>query len=340
MMHRFAFVAVAALLPVYAFAADAAPSFIPLTSIPGIQEAVASDSLAILLNNLYKLCIGLAAVIAVLKIIQGGVTYMLGDSVTEKKEAKHHIAMAVLGLVFILSPYLVFSVIDPRILKLDVDVSGLKPPAVTPQAAAPGPSNLPAVQLEQTCTNPSYQTQIEQSLASWRRTHPTGENNMDITGLGHAGMGCCAAVTDTDGSKCVARSGSGFVNGSETRHDTYSCVCTSRGVASADALWKVNEVSVRFDFRNVDAPSDIKNSTPHTMRVVNTAQTFPTKEACESTTGFGQAQLYPSITGGAYACPQTGGGYCPQRVSWLRNQTLASLPPDTLTLQSRSCLQQ
>ena len=68
----------------------AAPSFIALTSIPGVQEAADSKSLAILLNNLYRICLGAAAVIAVLKIVQGGVTYMLGDSVTEKKEAKHH----------------------------------------------------------------------------------------------------------------------------------------------------------------------------------------------------------------------------------------------------------
>lgn len=132
-----------AVAPSSAFAADGmidlslqgnyeAPEFLALTSIPGVQEAANSRSLAILLNNLYRLCIGAAAVIAVLKIVQGGVTYMLGDSVTEKKEAKHHITMAVLGLVFILSPYLVFNVIDPRILKLDVDVSGLTPGPVTP----------------------------------------------------------------------------------------------------------------------------------------------------------------------------------------------------------------
>ena len=197
MMHRFAFVAVAALLPVYAFAADAAPSFTALTSIPGVQEAVASQSLAILLNNLYKLCIGLAAVIAVLKIIQGGVTYMLGDSVTEKKEAKHHIAMAVLGLVFILSPYLVFSVIDPRILKLDVDVSGLKPDPVVP--------------------------------------HPTAEDYTDDgeflgDGVGEAGGGAGQQGTGPTGLNWVYRFASGeyfFVLGSEIRSPEEGINCYS-----------------------------------------------------------------------------------------------------------------
>jgi hypothetical protein len=140
-----------AALPSPAFAANtvidttfqgnyATPTFTALTSIPGVQEAANSRSLAILLNNLYRICIGAAAVIAVLKIVQGGITYMLGDSVTEKKEAKHHITMAVLGLVFILSPYLVFNVIDPRILKLDVDVSGLAPGPVAPTVGGTAPS--------------------------------------------------------------------------------------------------------------------------------------------------------------------------------------------------------
>ncbi len=124
-----------ATIPSFVFAAEA-PSFTALTSIPGVQEAANSQSLAILLNNLYRLCIGAAAVIAVLKIVQGGVIYMLGDSITEKKDAKHHITMAVLGLLFLLTPYLVFSVIDPRILRLDVDVSGLTPGPVTPQPTA------------------------------------------------------------------------------------------------------------------------------------------------------------------------------------------------------------
>jgi Type IV secretion system pilin len=100
-----------------------AQSFTPLTSLPGVADATATPDLAAFLSNLYKLCIGAAAILAVLKIIQGGITYMLGDSITEKKEAKHHISMAVLGLVLVLSPALVFGIIDERILSLDIGKS-------------------------------------------------------------------------------------------------------------------------------------------------------------------------------------------------------------------------
>jgi type IV secretory pathway VirB2 component (pilin) len=108
-----------------------AQSFTPLTSLPGVADATSSPDLAAFLSNIYKLCIGVAAILAVLKIIQGGITYMLGDSITEKKEAKHHISMAILGLVLVLSPALVFGIIDPRILSLDIgkSISGL---ATTP----------------------------------------------------------------------------------------------------------------------------------------------------------------------------------------------------------------
>jgi Type IV secretion system pilin len=110
-----------------------AQDFVPLTSIPGIQEAASANSIGTFLNSLYRLCIGAAAVIAVLKIIQGGITYMMGDSITEKRDAKHNISMAIFGLVLVLSPYLVFSIIDPRILRLDVDLSTLAPPPITEQ---------------------------------------------------------------------------------------------------------------------------------------------------------------------------------------------------------------
>lgn len=106
-------------------------SFIPLTSITGIGQAGATPDIPAFLNNLYKICIGLAAALAVIKIVQGGVVYMLGDSVTETREARHHIAMAVFGLVLVLSPAIVFGIIDPRILDLNIDLSGLTPPATT-----------------------------------------------------------------------------------------------------------------------------------------------------------------------------------------------------------------
>ena len=87
---------------------------------------------------------------------------MLGDSVTEKREARHHIALAVFGLVLVLSPAIVFGVIDPRILNLNVDVSKLNPSqgALTqpsPQAPVPNSASCAAVSPGSTITEAQFQ---------------------------------------------------------------------------------------------------------------------------------------------------------------------------------------
>lgn len=95
-------------------------AFIPLTSIPGIESAGNSQNLPDFLNSLYQLAIGAAAVLAVLQIVRAGIMYMGGDSVTEKKEAKSLIMLSIGGLVLILSPVIVFSIINPDILSLKI----------------------------------------------------------------------------------------------------------------------------------------------------------------------------------------------------------------------------
>ncbi len=117
--------ALAALL--FAPQAFAADGFVPLTSIPGVDSVTGADSLAAFLNSLYKLAIGAAAVLAVFQIIRGGIMYMLEGSVLEKREAKHHIFMAVVGLVLVLSPALVFGIINPKILDLNIGTDQLTP---------------------------------------------------------------------------------------------------------------------------------------------------------------------------------------------------------------------
>ncbi len=103
-------------------------AFVPLTSIPGIDQAGNAATLSLFLNNLYKLAIGAAAILAVIQIIHAGIKYMGGDSVFEKKEAKELITLAIGGLVLVLSPVVVFSIINPKILDLQIGgLADLKP---------------------------------------------------------------------------------------------------------------------------------------------------------------------------------------------------------------------
>ena len=113
-------------LPFAVFAQDSSiPStnqFVPLTNIPSLTEAGRSNTLDLteFLNSIYKISIGVAAVIAVLQIMRAGIMYMGGDSITEKKEAKNLIALSIGGLVLVLSPVIVFSIINPNILSLKI----------------------------------------------------------------------------------------------------------------------------------------------------------------------------------------------------------------------------
>jgi type IV secretory pathway VirB2 component (pilin) len=103
-------------------------NFVPLQpNVPGIAEFAKSGSIPELLNNIYKICIGVAATLAVLQIMRAGVMYMGGDSITEKKEARNLISMSVIGLLLVLSPVIVFSIINPDILSLKIGAIELSP---------------------------------------------------------------------------------------------------------------------------------------------------------------------------------------------------------------------
>jgi len=96
-------------------------AFVPLTNIPALTDLGAGFSLETFLNGLFRIAIGAAAVIAVLQIMRAGIMYMASDSgFAEKKEAKNLIGLAIGGLVLVLSPVIVFSIINPEILSLKI----------------------------------------------------------------------------------------------------------------------------------------------------------------------------------------------------------------------------
>lgn len=111
--------------------------FVAIAPIPGLTEgAIANESgIANFLNNLYKYAIGLSAVLAVIMIIWGGLEYATQDSPGGKKSGKERIQQAILGLILILAPALVFSIINPAILNLSVNLPPLdtKSGPATPQ---------------------------------------------------------------------------------------------------------------------------------------------------------------------------------------------------------------
>ena len=77
------------------------------------------------INNLYYLAIGLAALLAVIKIVIAGVKWMLSDVVTDKSSAKKDIRGALLGLVLILGAVIILNTINPQLTQVEVGFEGV-----------------------------------------------------------------------------------------------------------------------------------------------------------------------------------------------------------------------
>lgn len=90
----------------------------PLVGIPGLSESQLNFNAYI--NQLYFLSISIAALLAVIKIIIGGVKWMLTDIVTSKSDAKNDIRSALVGLVLIVSAVLILETINPQLRNLNV----------------------------------------------------------------------------------------------------------------------------------------------------------------------------------------------------------------------------
>lgn len=112
-----------------------AQGFVPLAEIKGLTDpttangAIDSASFALFFNNLYKFLLGLAITLAIIEIIWGGLEYSTTDSIGNKEAGKTRIRNAIYGLILILSPVLVFSIINPCILNLSI---ALTPITLTP----------------------------------------------------------------------------------------------------------------------------------------------------------------------------------------------------------------
>ena len=75
------------LIPLVSFAQDV--GYKTLVGLPGLKSSATGEvDFDTFINSLYAMSIGIAALLAVIKIIIAGVKYMLTDIITSKEEAK------------------------------------------------------------------------------------------------------------------------------------------------------------------------------------------------------------------------------------------------------------
>ncbi len=113
------------LAPALAFADTT--TFVPLSNIPiaGLNSSGGSPNLTSFLQGVYTICIAIAVVLTVLQLVRAGITYMTAaGSIGSTEQAKHLISSSLLGLILVLSPYLVLSLINPCILSLSITGGG------------------------------------------------------------------------------------------------------------------------------------------------------------------------------------------------------------------------
>ncbi len=134
-----------ALVVIFSFAPHvfaATQTFTALAPIPGLTanttSVIGANTLATFFNNLYKYLIGIAAILAVIEIIWGGLQISTQDSVSKQGEGRERITHAILGLVLVLSPVIVFTIINPSILNLSLNLPGLNTTTSTPTPAGTG----------------------------------------------------------------------------------------------------------------------------------------------------------------------------------------------------------
>lgn len=102
-----------------------------LTQLPGVTEPGCTPgkdcqtTFGKYIPAMFRLLIGVAAALAVVRIVLGGFKYMSTDAISGKSEGKEQIWMAIQGLILVLFSWLILNTINPQLLKFDLSIDGL-----------------------------------------------------------------------------------------------------------------------------------------------------------------------------------------------------------------------
>lgn len=85
-----------------------------------LGQLYGTTSLAGFLNGLFAAALSIGAILAVLRLAYAGYIYMTSDAWSSKGRAREVIGDVVLGLLLLLSVYLVLNQINPQLLNLNI----------------------------------------------------------------------------------------------------------------------------------------------------------------------------------------------------------------------------
>ncbi len=92
----------------------------PLAELPGLTDLNFSQECPLVdyINTIFQLLIGIIIIIAMVKLVLGGLEYITSESISGKANAKESIINAFAGLVIALGAYLILNTINPTLLNL------------------------------------------------------------------------------------------------------------------------------------------------------------------------------------------------------------------------------
>ena len=185
-----------------------AQGFVPLAEIPGLTQGATADTagLANFFNNLYKFAIGMASVLAIIMIIWGGLQYATQDIPGAKQEGKDRILQAILGLILVLSPALVFSIINPSILNLSINLKPLDTKSGPPTGGGGTTTQAPTTGAETTAATAAGCTVTGTLLKT--AACPTKKAAQDFSTTCTTGSGNVPFFTTANKATCGTEKGS------------------------------------------------------------------------------------------------------------------------------------
>ena len=126
------------LIPIFLFLlTGTALAYNLLQPLPGVGRTV--DTFPDYITKIIPFILGLAAVLAVVEIVIGGIEYAVTEAIDSKADAIDRIRQAILGLLLALASWLILYTINPELINLKLNIPGL-PGA---QQTGPDPIGLP-----------------------------------------------------------------------------------------------------------------------------------------------------------------------------------------------------
>jgi len=116
---------------------------IPQLSIPGTEKS----NTAVFLPGLVKLIIGIATALAVIMLMWGGIQYMSTDAWAGKSEAKDTITNALVGLLLVISAWLILYTINPKLVEINLNIPKQEISELPPPGGVPPPGGLTTSQV-------------------------------------------------------------------------------------------------------------------------------------------------------------------------------------------------